>query len=607
MISVGQISKLNLSTKRTIEILLHSFFVVLIILAYYFNLERTIPFDGAFYSFKIIAYENFNIENNRWGACYNQILPLIGIKLGLALPKILKLYSLSFVLCNYLFFLVIYYGYKQIYTAVGLVLVQVVAYRYNFYYQVSEIHAIIGPVFLLVATLLSEKFTEQSRIKGSLLIFALIFWLMNIHLLSIIIVAFVCAFVFLHKRTLFKNYQIILAIICGIIYFVFKLKTIPTDSYQSQKLISMGNINYVLTHINNCYGFSHFKITWGEQYIFPTILLGFIAVYYLIFKYWLKFLLIIVSVFGFWVLLMAATINIDSPIVYENYYALFGYFIAIPFSIDILSKLRFRWFLPAFTTVVIISIFKIINCGWFMNGQIDYFKRTTNNLRPFKESKFVIWDQNLDWEKIWVPWDFPFQSLLISSLASPDSAMSFVAVNDYSLYAPRIYEDSLTFVGIPWDPYWFSAKGLHKDYFHLKTSYYKKANSFQDTSFNAYVFTKQNMEIALVDNNYKFKSANHNSFPVIIKNKSTQIFRSTTTKYKQVYLGYKVYDTKDSSLAIEGRSIIDVDIYPGQEITTCLRIPKNFIKKGTYSVEVDIVHEYKRWFGLSKWVSLRMK
>lgn len=597
---------MELDANRILEILLHLFYFGLGFMALIYFLERTIPFDGAFYSFKILNYGTFNIENERWGACYNQVLPLIGVKLGLSLPAILKLYSLSFVLCNYVFFLIIYYRFKQTYTAIAFTLVQVVAFRYNFFYQVSEIHSIIGPVFLLVASFLSVKFTEEKKWLGAIIVLILIFWLLNIHLLSIVIVAFCLAFCVLHNQKLLKNWPMLISVLMGVIYFVFKLKAVPADSYQSQKLVSFENISYVFTNLNDILGYKYFLKAVGNNYVLPVSLLIFMALFYLYKKMILKFLLLVISVLGFWVLIMAGEIHEEAPIVCENYYALFGYFIAIPFSIDFLQNIKLNWSFPVLLWILLFSITKIATCGTLIHDQIDFFKRTTDNLRAFPEKKFAMSYKNVDWDGLWVAWDFPFQSLIVSSLASPDSAITFYATDDSSKYTPQIYSDTSTLVGVPWSPFWFASTTLPSNYFRLKNTLYRNMNTLQDSSFHPEKFTAQNMDLSLFDQSYCFWHDQNAKISVSISNKSTELFYSRLAMKQQSYLGFRVYNIHDYSLVKEGRTLLDLDIYPNHTLVTSLIIPKRFLKKGCYTVEVDMVDEYKRWYGMVKKFNLVM-
>src|ERR1043166_9260095 len=83
----------------------HLFFVIYYIYSLIFYIERSVPYDAAFVNFKLILANTFNIEHGRWGEFYTMLLPLLGIWTGCSLKTFLVLYSLSFAIWNYIFFM----------------------------------------------------------------------------------------------------------------------------------------------------------------------------------------------------------------------------------------------------------------------------------------------------------------------------------------------------------------------------------------------------------------------------------------------------------------------------------------------------------------------
>ena len=73
-------------------------YVILFILALLFYRERVIFLDMAFHLFYILKDNDLAIQNFRFGACFTQLFPYLGQKLGFSLDNIAKLYSSGFVL-----------------------------------------------------------------------------------------------------------------------------------------------------------------------------------------------------------------------------------------------------------------------------------------------------------------------------------------------------------------------------------------------------------------------------------------------------------------------------------------------------------------------------
>src|SRR5688572_1150130 len=69
-----------------------------LILSLAFYEERTAFGDIAFHLFEIIRKDGFAIQNHRFGAILTEVFPVVGLKLGLSLSAIMKLYSSGYVL-----------------------------------------------------------------------------------------------------------------------------------------------------------------------------------------------------------------------------------------------------------------------------------------------------------------------------------------------------------------------------------------------------------------------------------------------------------------------------------------------------------------------------
>lgn len=590
------------------DVLFHSSFLLLLLIASVYFLERVIPFDGAFYCFKIIFFQNFNIENGRVGAFYTQLLPLLGLKLGCSLETFLRLYSISFVLWNYLFGLLIYYGFRLKNLAIAFVIAQVVAYRYSFYYPVSEIHSIIGPLFIFMALLLADFNQKRLKLTQNVLIFLMILWLLKIHILSVIPILFVLGYLLISHPGKIKQSPILIALGSGLLLFVWLYLNIDKSSYEGSKIITISSIKSVVFNPESVAGLQFFKAEFHRNYYLVSAVLIGSLLYYVLSRNLLKFSFLIVSVVGFWIIIMAVNIKHDAPIVQQNYYALFGVFASIPFCLDVLPKLRFRIWYPAVFLIVFLSVFKIIKTGTFLTEQINYFTRTSENLirLPVKERKFIIPENNIDWDQLWLDWDVLFQSLMISSLHNPQKAVTFFTPKSIDEFKDKVCCDSCAFVGVDFSPHWFKSCEMPPDFFRLEAKPYKRVCSFQDSSFLPEKFSKENLELVPDRNEYCLLHRDYRVIEVLLKNLSSDTLRSIITPQQQFYLGYRIlkYDTEE--FVREGRSVIEMDVYPHHSIKTGLKLNLQNLAKGKYTVEVDLIHENVRWLGLWKRFTLRI-
>ena len=107
-----------------------------------------------------------------------------------------------------------------------------------------------------------------------------------------------------------------------------------------------------------------------------------------------------------------------------------------------------------------------------------------------------------------------------------------------------------------------------------------------------------------LNDNYILSRKVANVIPIKIKNLSQKAFASGVTPTRQLFVGYRIIRKEDNKPIIEGRSILEMDIFSHHEIETGLRIPGHFVEKGNYIVEVGLVEENKRWILSGKWFIL---
>lgn len=100
--------------KKTLLLTSHISLLITAVLAILFYKERCLFIDPGVQLFEMINEEGFKIYAGRYSMVVNQALPLAGIRMGLPLPWLMMLYSLSFVLVYYACFLLSVYGFRNI-------------------------------------------------------------------------------------------------------------------------------------------------------------------------------------------------------------------------------------------------------------------------------------------------------------------------------------------------------------------------------------------------------------------------------------------------------------------------------------------------------------
>ncbi|MBL7894375.1 MAG: hypothetical protein JNK50_03705 [Bacteroidia bacterium] len=581
------------------------FFTIYFIYCAFFYLERTVSFDAAYYSFKILHRENFNIENDRWGAFYTQLLPLLGIKCGINLKGFLFLYSISFAIWNFIFFTIILKALKNYKLAFSYLLSIILFYRYSFYYPVSEIHSTFGLMFILFALIeyLNENIiTKKGYVAIIFFVLACSLLIAYTHVLAIVPILF---WFFYKLAMLIENREfkpsIVLVSFLPIIILALKILLIPKDSYDASKMIGINEFKKVLTDLNNIESFQFFKEFFVNHFLVNILIFVVVILFLLLRRFWLQSLILVTGFIGLIILVIAYNTNHDSPLNYQNYYCLFGVIIGVSISQNFLFHFKYKYIFGLVLIVLSFNFYKLTKSGLSIYDRTKYIERTIENLRNREGKKFVVCAWNFDWKTVWVDWDLSFESLLLSSLENPKNSMTFFSVINTSQFDSIIKTQPKCFIGIQFLPYWFNLNtdSFNKNYFNFEDEYYQKPNTVQDWQLNERNFNSDNILI-ISEKEYKLLSNKQRQIEISLVNKTDSNFPSSISNEKRLWLSYHLY-TKDGKLLVHdgARSIIELDIPANSSIKNGLSINLENIKKGEYLLEIDIVHEGVRWFNIN--------
>lgn len=586
------------------EILIHAFSLILIFLAGYYYLERTLPFDGAFYSFRISETGWFCIDNYRYGVRHTQMLPLLLLKAGCSLKVFLISYSISFALCNYIICMVVLYVYKQPGLAMALLFATALSYTYKFFYPVSEIHSTVAPLFLFAAHVFRFE-NRRNNVVYFLVAALLITWFLFIHLISIIPAFFILAYYASISKPLKKSLPVVIfsALFLGLAFMLSK--TFLSTQYLESKMIGIKELIKFLSDPNAAPGYTFFKNEFLFNYL-PLEAAYVIAVVFLLLKKeFLQIATLLVFTIGTWLIIMAYNLNPDAPIVYMNYYGLFGFYIAFPFCLYVADYIHIKKFAALYAFLLICSIVGIVRSGALITDQVNYYKRVTTNM---KTPKAIVHPTNVDWTSVWMGWDLSFQSLLVSALETPLQEKTFFNTDDPDLIKKQnLLKDEGGFFNTPFSPTWFRPPFKNTAYYSLLPAGYVHLNSIQDSLQQDSFLSSKSIEILLADDKTMYLLKNNDrTIPITVVNHNQFLLPSIPGAKKQINLSYHVYDSKNELYIYKGkRSHLEADIQPNGSILTGLSVDCTQMRRGrTYYIDADLVIENKRWLGIKKRIKI---
>ncbi len=211
------------------DVLTHIAFGIWALLALWFFQERLYS-DSGFFISKVVHYECFWMELNRFMRVFSQWLPLICIKLGCGLKTVLLAYSLGHVLFFYGMFLIGRYrwGNRQI----GWLLVgtQTIGILHGFCSPGYELYYATAFLALFAIILNTNDFTRRNTVYLVLLVITMV---INYQLIIFMIGGVLLLHFAAHKFQYWKQY----ALIMGAIVACFGLKQLLTaHSYEIAKM-----------------------------------------------------------------------------------------------------------------------------------------------------------------------------------------------------------------------------------------------------------------------------------------------------------------------------------------------------------------------------------
>ncbi len=579
------------------------FFGTLFLLAWIFFKERMLNYDPAFFSFRIIFEKNYDIELSRWGSVVSQVLPLWFLKAGCSLETFLRVYSVSFILIYYLIFLIITLVLKNARAGIMLMLTLCLAFRHAFYYSTAELYQGLAICILIWALIFPEK-EYDSILKKNIAWFlscVLIFVLSYYHQILVFPLLFIFIYYLIAEKKYFDKY-LIGSIVFTVFWFFIRIKFLTSTSYEKDKIPELSVFFNQLGNITHFESYDYFK-HFARHFLLPLVILNLICVGTFLFKRkWLLASFYILFNTGFIYLDLLTYRMGESPLMYENYLTILGLFCSVPLSGLLMSIKTEKLFLPVTFVILMINVQGVYSSSYPFTLKENYLKRITEYGRKMPNKKYLIDSRNLPWQYDWVSWALPFETLLYSSLESPDSAVSICASTPVSQY-DSISNWKNIFLGPPWAITWFWTSDVDKKYYLLPSGEYKKLTTYQsDSSFQESVFNNQNISIEPLENFIEIDKEKYAVLPLRIKNNSGESIKSIPDCPQNIKLSYHILNEKGEQVIWDGsRTSLETDI--DKETTQGLMI-SSVLPQGKYILEIDFVTEGKRWWNINTRVKL---
>lgn len=125
--------------------------------------DQRIYADSGYYLARVINEGNFHIEHGRWVLALSQVLPLIGVKLGLSMGTLILLHSLSNVIFLAACIWFAAHVLKNKSAALALAVVHLIGLTHGLFCPIFELYYGVDLLILFHAALVSEHLAPRSR------------------------------------------------------------------------------------------------------------------------------------------------------------------------------------------------------------------------------------------------------------------------------------------------------------------------------------------------------------------------------------------------------------------------------------------------------------
>lgn len=563
------------------------FFTVLFILSYVFYQQRMMTFDSSFFAFGMIDLKSYNVVVGRWGQLLPQLLPWLAFKLGASLEVFLKTYSVSLTFCYFVFYLLINKVLKHEKAIWILLLSMCLCYRDVFYYATAELHlGIIVCVFLyaLCDNFVKGFFLKNKFIHAFLILLTIVF-ASQCNPITLFLVVFILIYIAIRDKIYFSKSQILFLLFTLVWYYIY-LKVLNKSDYDEGKYVGLSTFLQQLQNLHKLpstlYLISFFKTHFWSFALLSIML--FISAINSKHKLLSAFTILYGAVY--FLVIIITYYRGESPIMYQNYYTLFGVLVALPFC-DYYTK---NWSVKFRNSIIILLLFINVR-GLYLSNEVftmrlDYISRLEKNSKQIKGNKYLVAASNFPWEYAWVRWALPFESILHSSVNK--TSKTFYLLDDINQVDSLLNKPNV-FLGPDWAPLWFSSNNLYKPYFNLDNDAYRKINSAQIDSVNLKYSNKKN---AAVFFNQAYYYANHYKFSVVplsIQNFTKNKIASIPSLKTPLLIAYNLFDDEGNCIApTYRRAEFETDVLTKIETGLIIENPK---KAGTYTLEAFLIIE----------------
>lgn len=530
----------------------------LVIMASVFHVERTTCFDSAWQSFQMLMERAPRCEHKRYSTMITQLIPLLVLWFKGSVQGALFAYSISLIMVHLAVFVAIVFWLRDERAALAVPIALVAMVGGSFYFGVSEVQqGITAPLFAwaLSRRALAEPKPDLAWVWGLGAVVAVV-WATLYHVVYALPVCYVLGLeVITGKGWLRWRYWALLLSMVGAI--VLRRLLVGMSDYESERMVDGAELMQFASDLS---------VLPSTQYLisalprFPAVLclIGVCVVAALFRLRWLSLVWTAV-----WTTLTATLVLITdratySPYMYENLYPLLGVAWAA-FAVDLFAGLRRgRVFMrAALVAVMLLGAWQVWRGRTTYTDKVEYAERISAGLRGQGIRKAVVSAHLIPWGYAQTHWTLPFETLLISAMDGPDSAVTVFAEEPMDKAKPCM-DDETRLLGPAWNICAFHLDQLDTTLYRLPRGPYRIVSQLPDSAYRPQGI----VNLTPLATEFTMRSGDYDLLPVEVCWDGDAALPALGTRALTM-IQYEMRNRSNDSVEGNGWTSLEMDLRPG--------------------------------------------
>jgi hypothetical protein len=430
----------------------HLTFLTLAGLSLWFWRERTLILDAAFQSYLLVNTGTPAIMVERFGIAAIQVLPLLGIWVGLPLMQVLMLFSVSYVLFHWAAFAWCWHKMRHPKAAAGILGVVLLLSSDCFYWMQNELLPALSLLFVLIAHL--ENTAKHPMLwRNGLLTALLVFTILYLHPLVVFPVAFVGLYFFQQNSARVSPRQLWqVALLFGLAFSIKYLFQAPNFYDRGMTGQFVRELDWAT--IQSLWNSRCLYLFWdhcadGMILFWPILFL--ILVFYASRQQFRVALLCLSFVLAYGILLFVRFRADERWYIAESHLQAWSVFFLLPLLWEVIPTWFFnRKWLFLLLLLLIFRMAGVFQAHHFYTKRVAYVESLLRKNPHAEGSKITLRPDQINENILLMRWGLPFETLHCSALQSPDSARTIVVVPTPGQIQDAVPTDSMvSFLMLP--------------------------------------------------------------------------------------------------------------------------------------------------------------